>query len=265
MYSFNTLPQPVPADAEIDALLNVKTEELTRALLEDGVKSSKVRSCTTKSMIDACANSGRLQLVVALYPTPAAPRQERPAAPPKPRPLAPAVTSALGWFSASAKALATGVEEEEPAQAEDEAELGQVWEAWIVDVDVVAEGRRGVSEESELIFLCTRAGLPSAIASLISPSLPPELRSQLNDFLLRSLMFVMERTTQVPPITTADLQPFGVQVSGSPHFFDPVASIRAEAYPLDPSSDFDQSGFSTLLCSQGHRPPHPRHLPTPPH
>ncbi|ORY72415.1 hypothetical protein BCR35DRAFT_307696 [Leucosporidium creatinivorum] len=178
---------PVPADPEIDALLSAKTEELTRALLEDGVKSSK--------------------LVVALYPTPSSPRQQRPA-PPKPRPLAPTVTSALGWFSASAKALATGAEEEE--HAEDDAELGQVWEAWIVDVEVVAEGRRGVSEE--------------------------KLRSQLNDFLLRSLMFVMERTTHVPPITTADLQPFGVQVLVNPSslpFSVPKAVVTAPTtFPL---------------------------------
>lgn len=102
------------------------------------------------------ADPDALQLVVALYPTPAAPRQQRPA-PPKPRPLAPTVTSALGWFSASAKALATGVEEEEPSHTGDDAELGQVWEAWIVDVEVVAEGRRGVSEESKFYVLAGRA------------------------------------------------------------------------------------------------------------
>lgn len=42
-----------------------------------------------------------------------------------------------------------------------------------------------------------------------------ELRSQLNNFLLRSLAFVMEKTSHVPPITTPDLQPFGVQVSSA--------------------------------------------------
>lgn len=148
IFTPSKLLQPVPADAEIDALLSTKTEELTRSLLEDGVKSSKVSGCIAACTLYTRADPDPLQLVVALYPTPAAPRPERPA-PPKPRPLAPTVTSALGWFSASAKALATGVEEEEPAQAEDDAELGQVWEAWIVDVEVVAEGRRGVSEESE--------------------------------------------------------------------------------------------------------------------
>lgn len=38
------------------------------------------------------------------------------------------------------------------------------------------------------------------------------LRSQLNDFLLRTVMFVNEKTTHVPPVTSAELLPFGVQV-----------------------------------------------------
>ena len=122
--------------------------------------------------------------------------------------IAPTVTSALGWFSASAKALATGAEEDELALEDD---LGPPWEAWVLDFEAVSEGRRGISEESEW----SRLLQTELVRSLADPACSVErleLRQQLNQFLLRSLEFVTNRTTHVPPITTADLQPFGLQV-----------------------------------------------------
>ncbi|GAA5912590.1 hypothetical protein JCM6882_004810 [Rhodosporidiobolus microsporus] len=194
----------------------------------------------------------RAKLYVSLYPTPlphlplsAAPlspstpnsastaRPSSPSVPSSPSPTrgslrrpaslahaAPAaVTSALGWFSASARAAlsggdghaAAGVssgaggaggEESQGTQVGQEEELKTLerlraegkepWEGWCVDFEVLKEGSgarlRGPAEAEE------------------------RLRAQLNDFLLRSLNFAMLKASHVPPITTADLIPFGVLI-----------------------------------------------------
>ncbi|GAA5861361.1 hypothetical protein JCM8547_006105 [Rhodosporidiobolus lusitaniae] len=132
-----------------------------------------------------------------------------------------AVTSALGWFSASARAALIGGSEgssaahsgeegekeggggkgREEGQEEELRVLERVqregkgpWEGWVVEVEVVPDraegGRKGEAEE--------------------------RTRSQLSDFLLRSLSFCLSHTTHVPPITTADLFPYGVLVLVDP-------------------------------------------------
>lgn len=43
---------------------------------------------------------------------------------------------------------------EEPPPQEEE-DLGPPWEAWVLDFEVVPEGRRGVSEESGCSSICS--------------------------------------------------------------------------------------------------------------
>ncbi|KAM0788609.1 hypothetical protein ACM66B_001729 [Microbotryomycetes sp. NB124-2] len=196
---------PVPGEAEVEALINSNAEAVVRQSFES---ASAHRSKTVR-------------LVVAFFPTPtpttttAHRRQSSGSAAattgtPKSRPIAPTVTSALGWFSASAaKALSGGSSGDDssgnastgtgsvgsrsrdstPTEQEWQ-EFGRMWEAWVIDLDVKPDG--GVSSNDD------------------------RLTAQLNDFLLRSLTFVMDRTTSVPPITTADLQPFGMQILINP-------------------------------------------------
>ncbi|KAK4053549.1 hypothetical protein OIV83_001717 [Microbotryomycetes sp. JL201] len=189
---------PVPSEPEVETLISSQAEAFVKASLESGGAQMSKSS----------------RLVVAFFPTPTT-QHRRPSsassaatampAGQKSRPLAPTVTSALGWISASAaKALTGGGGEDwgapgsgsgggggrtrEPTPTEQEwQEFGKMWEAWVIDFDVTPDGRAGASED--------------------------RTRVQLNDFLLQSLAFVMERTTQVPPIVTADLQPFGMQAS----------------------------------------------------
>lgn len=111
--------------------------------------SSAAKPSRVSNMHPTCAHRALtqrelLQLMLALYPTPLSPRT-----PPPPKPRPPVVSSALGWFSASSRlgALVAGGEEAEEAE-EDTADYGKVWEGWVVDVEVVPDGRRGVGEES---------------------------------------------------------------------------------------------------------------------
>lgn len=85
----------------------------------------------------------------------------------------------------------------------DERDCGRVWEGWFIEVEVVGEGRRGGGEERESECWVRWSGADSRVVGL---------RSQLNDFLLRTVMFVNEKTSHVPPVTSAELLPFGVQV-----------------------------------------------------
>lgn len=56
-------------------------------------------------------------------------------------------SAAIGWFSASTKALVAGTGDDRDDDVE--RDYGVVWEAGVIDVEIVAEGRRGVAEESE--------------------------------------------------------------------------------------------------------------------
>ncbi|BGP14839.1 hypothetical protein JCM10213v2_002794 [Rhodosporidiobolus nylandii] len=139
-----------------------------------------------------------------------------------------AVTSALGWFSASARAAlggdtATtsrggieqagstgrleGQEEELKLLETLQADGKSPFEGWCIEFEVLKDGSgtrgRGPGEAEE------------------------RLRSQLNDFLLRSLNFTMLHTSHIPPITTADLMPFGVLV-----LIDPPLSPFAVPKPV---------------------------------
>ncbi|GAA5920808.1 hypothetical protein JCM1841_005104 [Sporobolomyces salmonicolor] len=229
---------PVPAEPEVEELLMAKTEAFTRVLL-DGRSSGEARSG---------------KVMIALYPVPLPPPTSRPSrqrpstlSSSSARPSSPAattfatssspsrlptttrrqslaahapaaVTSALGWFSASARAALSGGEvgggdQEEGALSEQEEELRAArdmrdvgkgpWEGWQIEIEVVRDGRRGVGAEERL-------------------------RSQLNDFLLRSLSFVMNKTSHVPPITTSELMPYGVLIlldPSTPPFAVPKAVI----------------------------------------
>jgi len=141
---------------------------------------------------------------IALYPTPATPpppptlsRHSSPnrgtlASSKSPSGVAGA---ALGWFSAGAKALASGAAEVTRSPSQDgnrpgpreAGEAGEAWEGWSITIELAREAGRGVGEE--------------------------RLRAQLSDFLLRAVLFAQSNTPSVPPIVSGGLEPFGIQVS----------------------------------------------------
>ncbi|SCV67708.1 BQ2448_5319 [Microbotryum intermedium] len=182
---------PSASDPEIEALINAHIDTYTRTLLERAGNAPPRPS----------------RMVICFYRTPQSPQSFRSSslrsAPPPTgtsgskstspsRNITAPVTSALGWFSASAKAALVGGTMDEPTneQVDDVQQFGTPWEAWIVEMDAVGDGRRGVGED--------------------------RLRSQLNDFLLRSLTFVMEKTAHIPPITSSDTLPHGVLIGIDP-------------------------------------------------
>ncbi|GAA5831741.1 hypothetical protein JCM3766R1_005001 [Sporobolomyces carnicolor] len=208
---------PVPADPQIEALIEAKSEAFSRLLL-DGSASGEGRSA---------------KLFVALYPIPFPPLVSRssrapsaptyPARTSSPAPsasqaspsraresstarrtsLAAPVSSALNWLSSARAALGgdtTGSESSEPTEQDEELALARemertgkgCWEMWSVEIEVLRDGRRSALDGEE------------------------KLRSQLNDFLLRSLSFVMHNTSHVPPITSSELIPYGTLILLSP-------------------------------------------------
>ncbi|TNY24611.1 hypothetical protein DMC30DRAFT_413217 [Rhodotorula diobovata] len=218
---------PTPAEPELEELIAAKVELLARVLL-DGAGA-------------ADAPARRAKLYVSLYPTPlpfpppasssrprrhpttplsSGPRAASPAAPsasPTRRPgaaatlaqAAPAaVSSALGWFSASARAALSGGGDEAASEAGNACEEGQEDEVWMREA-LEARGAR-----------------------------PWEgwcVEFELHDFVLRSLEFVMLKTAHVPPITTTDRMPYGVLIlvdPRSPPFNVPKAVVKeVEAFP----------------------------------
>ncbi|BGP06930.1 hypothetical protein JCM10049v2_002760 [Rhodotorula toruloides] len=135
-----------------------------------------------------------------------------------------AVTSALGWFSASARAALGGGEAAGEAEgAKDEAQEEEVrmvealkaqgrtaWEGWCVEFEALSDA----------------VGM-GGTRSRRSTATEERLRTQLNDFLLRSLHFTMTKTSHIPPITTAELMPYGVVV-----LVDPVTPPFAVPKPV---------------------------------
>ncbi|KAG0658364.1 hypothetical protein C6P46_005820 [Rhodotorula mucilaginosa] len=129
-----------------------------------------------------------------------------------------AVTSALGWFSASARAALIGagtstggagqddptasatshadaaiMEEQEPEIRLVEhvkAQGKKPFEGWMIEFEALPDGHN------------ERNRRPS--------SSDDKLRAQLNDFLLRVLDFTLRQTAHIPPITTTDLMPYGI-------------------------------------------------------
>ncbi|BGP46961.1 hypothetical protein JCM10450v2_002813 [Rhodotorula kratochvilovae] len=243
--SVATVTFPTPAEPALDELIAAKVDLVAKALL-DG-----------PPVADGTAR--RTKLYVSLYPTPL------PTPPPssraRPRPGTPssasrsaspatsdartapsptrrhhavalaqaapaAVTSALGWFSASARAALIGGDT--PAEVpdvgaegqEEEARVLEVlkergarpWEGWCVEFEVLGEGGG-------------RARAPTAGEE--------RLRTQLNDFLLRALEWSMLKTAHVPPITTTERMPYGTLIlvhPPSPPFVVPkplVTEVRA--------------------------------------
>ncbi|GAA5909460.1 uncharacterized protein JCM6883_003951 [Sporobolomyces salmoneus] len=202
---------PVPAEPQIEALIEAKSETFTRLL--DGTAAGEGRSA---------------KLFVACYPIPLPPLPSRtsrtaslPSYPartsspaPSPSPASPSRTrepsttrrtslaapafSALNWLSSARAALggeSTG-ESSEPTEQDEELSLARAmerngkgcWEMWSIEIEVLRDGRRSGIDGEE------------------------KLRSQLNDFLLRSLSFVMHKTAHVPPITSSELIPYGILI-----------------------------------------------------
>ncbi|GAA5855211.1 hypothetical protein JCM9279_007506 [Rhodotorula babjevae] len=224
---------PTTAEPELDELISAKVELLARLFL-DGPPAP-----------DAPAR--RAKLFVSLYPTPLPspppPSSSRSRRQPTPsgtsRTASPAasdartgpsptrrtgavtlaqaapaaVSSALGWFSASARAALSGTAEAHESLhdgsaafegQEDELRTLELlegrgvkpWEGWCVEIEVLGEAQGGRSRAAT-------AG-------------EERLRAQLHDFLLRSLEFTMLKTAHVPPITTTERMPYGILILVSP-------------------------------------------------
>lgn len=74
----------------------------------------------------------------------------------------------------------------------------------MIEFEMVAEQGRSIGEESAFVS-------PSVSIETENSNVA-ELRSQLNHFLLKLLAF-NDQTTNVPPIISGDLMPFGIEVS----------------------------------------------------
>ncbi|GAA5944060.1 hypothetical protein JCM3775_003888 [Rhodotorula graminis] len=244
---------PTPAEPELDELLSTKVDLLVRLLL-DGPAASEPAS-------------RRAKLFVSLYPTPLPPPPPLPSSRPRCHPTpsgasrsaspastdtrpgpspsrragpvtlaqaAPAaVSSALGWFSASARAaLSGGTDAQENSSgdgpAADDGQEDEVrtlellegrgvkpWEGWCVEFEVIGEAQ----------------GSRSRAATATEE----RLRAQLHDFLLRSLEFTMHKTAHVPPITTTERMPYGILMLVNPSslpFLPPKAVVTdVAAFP----------------------------------
>ncbi|GAA5982312.1 hypothetical protein JCM11641_002006 [Rhodosporidiobolus odoratus] len=244
---------PAIANQEIEDLVTARTELLLQVLLNgvappEGRKAklyvsfypiplphlpSSSRNRTTNTSTTSAARPSSRSLPYSASPTRGSLR--RPASLAQAAPAA--VTSALGWFSASARAAlssAAGSSDTGPVHVDDgnakegreegqeeelklleklEAEGVSPWEGWCIELEVLGEDTRRNRGDAE-----------------------ERLRSQLNDFLLRSLDFSMQNTAHVPPITTADLQAFGALIlvdPPTPPFSVPRATIDAvQSFPV---------------------------------
>lgn len=57
----------------------------------------------------------------------------------------------------------------------------------------------------------------------------------MNDFALRAIDFVMRKTAHVPPITSAELRPFGIRVSSAVRLgrrVGPETLLKLCCYPV---------------------------------
>ncbi|KAM0747932.1 hypothetical protein T439DRAFT_382999 [Meredithblackwellia eburnea MCA 4105] len=200
---------PVPTgDLDLDRLVDNKVDEVARKLGEG----------------DPGAGNGgggrRGRFTISFYPTPLVPPPPPPLPSPSSQPLVPIggggglTTTALNWFATGTStvskaftsgggggggggASSEGTEEDKKRKRKKDKEkrvreFGNVWEVWFVEVELVREMRRGVGEE--------------------------KLRTQLQTFLLRLLSFTCSPTvlSKVPPITTSESRPFGVEIIVGP-------------------------------------------------
>ncbi|GAA5935289.1 uncharacterized protein JCM15063_000992 [Sporobolomyces koalae] len=203
-FDFLGISFPVPGDAEIEALIDSKAEAFTRLVL-DGTANGEGRSA---------------KLFVAFYPVPipplairttssrtaspapsshsaASPARVRDASNTRRSSLATPVSTAFNWLARTALGGDPAGTEAEPTREQDEElkwakEMDRngkgMWEGYSIEIEVLRDGRRGGLDGEE------------------------KLRSQLNDFLLRNLSFVMHKTSHVPPITSSELMPFGTLI-----------------------------------------------------
>ncbi|POY76884.1 hypothetical protein BMF94_0136, partial [Rhodotorula taiwanensis] len=268
-----------PAAPDVEALIAARTDLICRALLE-GVSTGANR---------------RVKLFVTLYPTPlpalppknarsrkrsytpgqrvpspasAAAAQDASSSPSRgsgsrrasaaalAQAAPAAVTSALGWFSASARAAWVGGTQDDavaaPANvpagatlmgqdllaAEQDAEIRMLdslrdqgrkpFEGWMIEFEVLPEpvGVRGTQRPN---------------------GRDEKLRAQLNDFLLRTLDFTLTRSSHVPPITTTDLMPYGILVLVDP----PTAPFDVPKPIIEPVKSFPDLHRSLASDSAG--------------
>jgi hypothetical protein len=122
-------------------------------------------------------------------------------------------STALGWFSAGAKALAGtgivgGAGDDKDRREEVSEEAGEgVWEGWIVDFGLPT-GRSRVGEER-----ASRLSRPWYDGA--HQRMPTGMRTQLEGFGRQLAAFVKEGT--VPPITSPEVMPFAITVCNARH------------------------------------------------
>ncbi|GAA5975673.1 hypothetical protein JCM5350_002687 [Sporobolomyces pararoseus] len=212
-FDFLGLSFPVPAEAQIEAIIEAKSEAFTRLLLE-GTAAGESRSAKIYVAFYPIpfphppARTARNPSVTS-YPartsspippqTQSSPSRARDPSTTRRASLAAPVSSALNWLSSARAVLGgetPGAESTEPTEQDEELKLGRemeksgkgCWEEWSVEIEVLRDGRRSGLDGEE------------------------KLRSQLNDFLLRSLSFAMHKTSHVPPITSSELMPYGTLI-----------------------------------------------------
>ncbi|GAA5834648.1 hypothetical protein JCM5353_004507 [Sporobolomyces roseus] len=201
-FDFLGISFPVPADAEVEAILESKSEAFTRLLLDgsNAVETKSAKVCVALYPIpvqrpSTSSNPGRS---ASPAPAPISPSRarEREASNTRRTSLAAPVSSALNWLSSARGLLGgEGLVEAEVTELDEELALAKemektgkgAWEGWSIEIEVLRESRRGIDGEEKL-------------------------RSQLNDFLLRSLSFAMHRTSHIPPITSSELMPYGILI-----------------------------------------------------
>ncbi|GAA6058637.1 hypothetical protein JCM10212_004048 [Sporobolomyces blumeae] len=209
---------PVPAEGDAEALLDGKCDAFAHAILdqptttEDSLRAKvdvalypvplprlASRSPNRRSSLPSSSARSSSPTVQGSSTSrtrtrdPSYPRKTSLAAHP-----AAAVSSALGWLASARAALggdSSGVEATTRDEEDEEVRFARelqakgkgAWEGWSIDLEVVADNPRGSGRDEKL-------------------------QAQLNDFLLRSLSFVMHNNAHIPPITSSEAMPHGVLI-----------------------------------------------------
>lgn len=114
------------------------------------------------------------------------------------------VLAAIGWFQASTKALVGAGGDGEDGQPY-RPQQPKPWEIWTISFRLLKDGTRGAEESTSQL---SSSELQKADGRFFAS----ELKSQLNEFLLRSVAFSSLRRTHVPAITSNDAVPYSMQV-----------------------------------------------------
>ncbi|GAA5975426.1 hypothetical protein JCM10908_005159 [Rhodotorula pacifica] len=165
-----------------------------------------------------------------------------------------AVTSALGWFSASARAALIGGSGGGNGGAQDEATASSTGAADAINEEqeqeirlveaLKAQGRKPF--EGWVIEFEVVSELPNSRGRRPSGG-DDKLRAQLHDFLLRTLDFTLRQTAHIPPITTTDLMPYGILILVDP----PTAPFQVPKPIIEQVGSFPELHRTLVTSAQG--------------